>query len=162
MVTHRHCPRCNRSLPQEAFRRLEEPASPRLAQPPEGWWSSWCRECGATATREWRERNPEHVTAYNESRRVPPTSLVFSECGATFRGRKDRLICGKRRCKDARYRRLHPEEYRAKQQRQYVQRRARIRLALLPKAPEGPCDRCSRTGRRLRVGAESVCVACAA
>ena len=40
-----------------------------------------------------------------------PTKLTCSECGEEFYGRKDRLTCSGR-CKDARYRRLHPDTYR--------------------------------------------------
>jgi hypothetical protein len=49
------------------------------------------------------------------------------ECGEEFEGRRDRLLCGSRRCKDRRYARLHPEALREKERRKY-RRRVRGRL----------------------------------
>jgi hypothetical protein len=46
------------------------------------------------------------------------------ECGVSFEGRKDRLLCS-RRCKDRRYARLHPEQLRAKERRKYERRTKR-------------------------------------
>jgi hypothetical protein len=66
--------------------------------------------------RAWRAENPERVAGYNEARRIPPTSLVCVECGGSFLGRKDRLLCS-RRCKDRRHARLHPEALREKKRR---------------------------------------------
>jgi hypothetical protein len=82
---------------------------------------SCCRKCSAERARAWRDAHLSSVKAYNEARRIPPTKLTCTECGEEFYGRKDRLVCS-RRCKDARYRRLHPEEYRAKQGRYRVRR----------------------------------------
>ena len=79
----------------------------------------------AAYQRAWRAANPDRVRAYNEARRIPFTSLVCVECGAGFLGRKDRLVCSPR-CKDRRYARLHPAEYRAKQKRKDARRRARL------------------------------------
>jgi hypothetical protein len=50
--------------------------------------------------------------------------LVLVECGTEFVGRKDRLLCGRRRCKDRRYARLHPDKLAAKQHRKYERRSA--------------------------------------
>ena len=55
--------------------------------------------------------------------RVAPSRKKCVECGTEFVGRKDRLLCGARRCKDRRYARLHPEELRAKERRKYERRR---------------------------------------
>jgi hypothetical protein len=46
-------------------------------------------------------------------------------CGVEFTGRPNKLLCGKTACKDARYRRLHAEAYRAKQARKVARRRER-------------------------------------
>jgi hypothetical protein len=80
----------------------------------------------AEQLREWRRRNPDKVREHNERRRIPATESVCVECGGTFVGRKDRLICS-RRCKDKRYERLHPETYAAKRHRKEVRRYARRR-----------------------------------
>ena len=75
--------------------------------------------------REWRAESPERVKAYAEARRIPPSQLACSECGTSFEGRKDRLICS-RRCKDARYSRQRPETWRAKRRRYQARRRERL------------------------------------
>jgi hypothetical protein len=108
----RRCRRCTEFLPFSVFR-----PNLRLSS----GWNSWCRACCVEATRAWRERNRERV---NAARRTPPTKLRCAECGTEFEGRKSRLLCGRRRCKDRRYARLHPEEMRAKQQRKYQRRKA--------------------------------------
>jgi hypothetical protein len=96
------CVGCGRS-----FERRSGPGRPR----------QWCELCRPRKTAEDR-------AAYNAARRlayVPRTPVVraCSECGAeTTR----RVVCGARRCVDARYRRLHPVEYAAKQARKYRRR----------------------------------------
>ncbi len=76
------------------------------------------------AAKRWRVANPGRVEAYNASRRVLPALVMCEECGAVFEGRSNRLLCS-RRCKDARYRRLHPVENAAKQARKYRRRQER-------------------------------------
>jgi hypothetical protein len=80
----------------------------------------------AQLSREWRLENPDKVREYNQRRRVPPTRSACVECGAAITGRKDRLLCDQRRCKDNRYQRTHPEEYKEKRRRKDA-RRARPR-----------------------------------
>ena len=101
----RRCRHCKEVLRFSAFR-------PNLKL--SSGWSSWCRACSSAATRAWREQNRERV---NAARRTPPVKLRCVECGVTFEGPKNRLLCGARRCKDRRYRRLHPEALRAKKRR---------------------------------------------
>ena len=112
--THKHCTRCGRWLPLDAFSRTEYTSF---------GWSARCKECAAVATQEWRERNPEYIADYNEARRIPPTKLTCVECGSQFEGRRDRLVCS-RKCRDSRYRKLHPLEYAAKRARKDARRRA--------------------------------------
>lgn len=79
--------------------------------------------------KKWRAANPEKVAAYNERRRVGPVEVACAECGAVIVGRPNRVVCS-RRCKDARYRRLHPVEWEAKRRRhnaRLVERRKRER-----------------------------------
>jgi hypothetical protein len=105
------CARCRQRLPVSAFR-----PNPKLRS----GLHSWCRGCCRVAARESRVKYRDR---YNERRRIPPTALTCVECGAAFEGRKDRLICGLRRCKDRRYARLHPEQLRAKEARKYQRRK---------------------------------------
>jgi hypothetical protein len=109
----RRCTNCKEFLPFSAFR-------PNLKL--SSGWNSWCRACCVERTRQWRAEHPEQQQLYNERRRVPLAKLRCVECGVVFEGRKDRLVCS-RRCKDARYRRLHPEAAREKQRRKDERRR---------------------------------------
>jgi hypothetical protein len=100
----RRCTNCGEVLPFSAFR-----PNLRLSS----GWNSWCKACCVERTRRWRREHPEH-----KSRRphVAPSKLTCVECGASFEGRKDRLVCS-RRCKDRRDAQLHPEQLRAKERR---------------------------------------------
>ena len=117
VVDFKTCARCQVVKPADAFRR-----NPNL----KSGLHSYCRACATEVGRLWREANREYVAAEKARRKTPPTELVCVECGETFYGRKDQLVCG-RRCRDARYRRLHPVEYAAKQKRKDARRRARAR-----------------------------------
>jgi hypothetical protein len=84
-------------------------------------WNSWCRSCCNERTRLWRREHPEHKLTRPH---VAPSRLTCVECGDEFEGRRDRLLCGSRRCKDRRYARLHPEALREKERRKYQRRKA--------------------------------------
>jgi len=113
--SEKRCAHCGENHPAAAFLRNERSAD---------GLSSWCRTCHNEATRRWRAEHPERVAADNAARRRPRVELSCVECGAVFEGRAGQLVCG-RRCKDARYRRLHPEAYRAKRARKNRRRRER-------------------------------------
>jgi hypothetical protein len=115
-MTSKCCTKCDRSLPPAAFRRSLYLKSGLDSQ---------CRECHNASNRAWRAAHPEYREAYNLARRVQPTKVVCTECGLEFLGRPDRVVCDRRKCKDARYRRLHPEEWKAKVRRKSARARAR-------------------------------------
>jgi endogenous inhibitor of DNA gyrase (YacG/DUF329 family) len=85
-----------------------------------------------TSSREWREANPERAAAYNAARRAayreahPLVKVKCSECDVEFEAVTSRVVCS-RRCKDRRYRRLHPVEYAAKRARKDARRRERAK-----------------------------------
>jgi hypothetical protein len=70
---------------------------------------------------ENRERVLEKSAAKRGGSRLPE-STSCSECGAPLGGRQ-RVVCGKRRCVDARYRRLHPEAFAERERRKTERRR---------------------------------------
>jgi hypothetical protein len=84
------CCSCRSWLPVEAFR-----PSHRYR----GGLDTWCKACHAQANRDWRERNPEAVAAYNAARRReyreahPLPSRPCVVCGEPFNGRPDALVC---------------------------------------------------------------------
>ena len=69
--------------------------------------------------------------------------LVCSECGERLEGRQ-RVVCSRRRCKDARFRRLHPVAYAAKE------RLAKLLLELGEEAPASSGVTAAGDERRLR------------
>jgi len=85
---------------------------------------AFCEECRPAIAQADRE-------AYNARRRAayrvahPPVVRHCAECGAEILGRPDRVVCGKRCCKDARYARLHPVEFAAARRRHDARVRAR-------------------------------------
>ncbi len=112
--SEKRCAHCGENYPAAAFLSNKRSAD---------GLSSWCRTCHNEATRRWRVENPERVAAEKAARRRPRVELCV-ECHAVFEGRTRQLVCG-RRCKDARYRRLHPEAYREKRRRKERRRRGR-------------------------------------
>jgi hypothetical protein len=71
---------------------------------------------------ENRERVLEKAAAKRALR--PPLERSCAECGEPLSGRQ-RVVCSRRRCKDARFRRLHPEAWREAQRRKDARRRPR-------------------------------------
>lgn len=79
-------------------------------------------------SRRYYAENRERVLAKAAAKRGrvrPAVRVECSECGGPLEGRQA-VVCS-RRCKDARYARLHPEEYAAKERRKAERRRERQR-----------------------------------
>jgi len=116
----RRCARCGGELPTAKRGR------PR----------KYCETCAASvavvgkavAARAWRAANAEAVAARNERRRRPRQHLVCSECGEPLEGHGGKRYCSTR-CRNRRYRRLHPEQEAEKQRRKYARRRERAKAA---------------------------------
>jgi len=106
-----------------------------------------CTPSGSSGA-AWRAANPERVAAYNEARRVPSSPRACPECGTVFEGRPNKFLCGARRCRDARYKRLHPAEYAAKRARKDRRRRERKGSAP-PPLPVAPAPARDVLGRSL-------------
>jgi hypothetical protein len=69
------CCSCRQWLPYSAFR-----PSARYRNGCE----AACRGCHARMNKEWRERNPDVVEAYNRSRRIGPRERDCVDCGSAF------------------------------------------------------------------------------
>ena len=115
MVT-RTCPRCGKAKPVSDFARDASKASGR---------KSHCKACDAAKSRRWYAdpKNRVKKLAAMAARRVPASPRFCSECDAPLASGR-RVVCS-RRCKDRRYRRLHPEAFAAKQARKRARRRER-------------------------------------
>jgi hypothetical protein len=70
-MTREWCPGCRQYPPLEAF------------AVPSGV-AGRCRSCRGQYVRQWRERNPEAVAAYNEARRLGPRERKCIECSIVF------------------------------------------------------------------------------
>jgi hypothetical protein len=81
-----------------------------------------------SASREYYERNREAVLARAAAKRGPAPARFCSECGRELEGGQ-RVTCGKSKCREARFERLHPESY-AKREAAKVERRRERRRAL--------------------------------
>ena len=100
------CTRCGARLPLDQFAR---DASKRRGI------KSWCRSCDSVrALAYYRERHPLVVRH-------------CAECGAELEGRR-RVVCSER-CREARFKRLHPDAY-AKREAEKVERRRERRREL--------------------------------
>jgi hypothetical protein len=84
---------------------------------------SYCRPCEQERSRDYYQRNRERILARMAARRGPAPARFCSECRVELEGRQ-RVVCSSR-CRDARFRRLHPEAYAAKEARKVVRRRER-------------------------------------
>lgn len=111
------CRRCGGEFPLEEMARDASRASGRKGV---------CRGCDRARSRAYYAAHRVEVLARAAAKRPAPAPRSCSECGESFEGRWNQLVCG-RRCKDARYRRRHPEAYAAKEARKVERRRARRR-----------------------------------
>jgi hypothetical protein len=77
---------------------------------------------------ENREAVLTRAKARREARRTEPRPTACSECGRELVGQQ-RVTCGSSKCRDARFRRLHPEAYAERERRKVERRRLRRREA---------------------------------
>lgn len=102
----RVCPKCERSLPWDAFafdRRYREDGR-----------RPYCRECDSARV----------LAAYHAKRASEPKVVRHcSECDRELAGRQ-RVVCSSS-CRERRWRRLHPEAAAEKQRRKRARRRER-------------------------------------
>jgi len=114
--TEKTCGRCGESRPLVEFIK---DASKRLGR------GSICRRCDRETSSAYYRDNREAVLLREAARRAAtnPGPRVCHECGAALQGRA--LVVCSSRCREARYRRLHPEAYAARERRKVARRRER-------------------------------------
>jgi hypothetical protein len=89
---------------------------------------TYCRECDARRGRERYVRDRERILARAAAKRGPQPTRHCSECGEPLEGRA-RVCCGLSKCREARFRRLHPEAYAKREAAKVDRRRERRRSA---------------------------------
>jgi len=97
---------------------------------------TYCRSCDAERGRERYARDREKILATAAAKRGPKPFRFCSECGVLLEGGQ-RVTCGTSRCREARFRRLHPESYEKREAAKVERRRQRrieTRLADSPRA----------------------------
>jgi hypothetical protein len=99
--TERVCTRCGALRPLDEFARDRSRPSGRKGM---------CKRCDA-----------EKSLARYRARRGEQPTLSCSECGAELMGRQ-RVVCSGR-CRERRFKRLHPESYAARETRKVERRR---------------------------------------
>jgi hypothetical protein len=108
------CPVCGESKPAEEF-ALD-------ASKPSGY-GTYCLRCDRERSKRYYAANREKVLAKAAEKRGPQPERYCSEDGVPLEGRQ-RVVCSPR-CRDARFKRLHPEAYAAKEARKIERRRRR-------------------------------------
>jgi hypothetical protein len=89
---------------------------------------SYCRPCDRQLSREYYRANRERILAKLAAKRGPQPVRNCSECKEQLEGRH-RVTCGKSKCREARFRRLHPASYAAREAAKVDRRRERRRSA---------------------------------
>jgi hypothetical protein len=110
--TEKTCARCGLLRPLGEFVR---DASKRVGR------GSICRDCDREKSRAYYLEHREQVLERAAARRPPAPARSCEECGEPLPDGR-RVVCS-RRCAEARYRRLHPEAWAAREQRKVVRRR---------------------------------------
>lgn len=85
---------------------------------------SYCKSCDRERSRAYYAKHRERILARAAARRGPRPARFCSECGVELEGQQ-RVTCGKSSCREARFRRLHPEAYAARERRKVERRRER-------------------------------------
>jgi hypothetical protein len=87
---------------------------------------SYCRPCDRERSREYYAENREAVLERAAAKRGPAPVRHCSECGVELEGRS-RVCCGSSKCREARFKRLQPEAYAAREAAKVERRRERRR-----------------------------------
>jgi hypothetical protein len=98
VVTTKHCPRCARTQPDDAFVKIVRRGKPAL--------SSWCKECRREQERAWRQNNQEKYREQerrrSERRRQDPEQQAYY---AEYKRRYRKTPAGRLEVRAARLRR---------------------------------------------------------
>lgn len=115
----KRCSPCGRMLP------LSEFTSDKSKRSGVG---TYCRECEAARSRKRYARDRKAILAKAAAKRGPKPFRFCSECGELLEGAQ-RVTCGTSRCRDRRFKRMHPVQYAAREAAKVERRREARRRA---------------------------------
>lgn len=120
-ISEKRCFACGKTKPLEEF-GFDASTAHRA--------STYCKACDRERSKAYYATNRERILAKAAEKRGPQPARHCSECGAQLEGRQ-RVTCGSSSCREARFRRLHPESYARREAAKVKRRRERRREARL-------------------------------
>jgi hypothetical protein len=111
------CPGCGVVKPLEEFTRDRSKPS---------GFGTYCLTCDRERSRAYYERNRARILEDRASKRGPQSERFCSECQKRLEGRQ-RVTCGSRRCREARFRKLQPASYAERERLKVIRRKERRR-----------------------------------
>jgi hypothetical protein len=124
-LSEKRCPGCGTVKPIQEF--THDAAKPH-------GYGTYCLSCERVRSKRYYAANREAVLARAAEKRGPTAPRFCSECSLTLEGGQ-RVTCGSTRCREARFKRLHPEAYAKREARKVERRRQARRRASKKPAP---------------------------
>jgi hypothetical protein len=118
-LTEKRCFQCGGVKPLEEFTHDKRKISGA---------GTYCSDCDRERSKAYYRANRERILERAAAKRGPQPERHCSECGVELEGRK-RVTCGTSKCREQRFRRLHPAEYAERERRKTERRRETRRLA---------------------------------
>ena len=85
-------------------------------------FSSRCKVCQREKAKAYYAAHRDEIREKAAAKRGAPVERTCLECGDPLEGRR-RVVCGKSKCREARFRRLHPESWAAREAAKVERRR---------------------------------------
>jgi hypothetical protein len=115
-LTEKLCFQCGGVKPLEEFTRDKRKINGA---------GTYCRDCDRERSKAYYRANRERILERAAAKRGPRPVRHCSECGSELEPPK-RVVCSPR-CREARFKRLHPEAYAAREEAKVERRRERRR-----------------------------------
>jgi hypothetical protein len=118
-LTEKRCFQCGGVKPLEEFTHDKRKISGA---------GTYCRACDRERSKAYYRANRERILERAAAKRGPQPVRYCSECEAVLEGGQ-RVTCGSAKCREARFKRLHPESYARREAAKVDRRRERRRSA---------------------------------
>jgi len=116
-LTEKRCFHCGGIKPLEEFTHDKRTFSGA---------GTYCRDCDRERSKAYYRANRERILERAAAKRGPQPVRHCAECGVELEGRQ-RVTCGTSKCREARFKRLHPESYARREAAKVERRRKRRR-----------------------------------